>query len=370
LPPTGGTYMPTNQAVVVWFYPSSGNTIGCGNSAMLQAPPPVIDPRDISIATQTYIPQLYTEGLIWQGGKELLEKLDLNPALLANNSLMLDFKDSIAYTPTQTYWDIQKARELLEKGDIVQNDLLQYYSDIATLKAEELYTLDSIYTHDSTALNTLQYTTQKAQYEADLKATQSAADVELSDKLALAEQQADDLAIDNTLATYEKQAEENLHKVNAIYLGSFAKQSAILDETDYAQLYEIATQCPYSGGEGVYQARALLAAIRQPVYDDIAACEQQTIDWKLMPVGSHKALTIQAVPNPASDEVTFYLDHSIPNETTQLSLYDALGKPVGNYTFSGNTLHCDISHLAAGLYYYQAQVGTVSLSGKLSILKP
>ena len=86
-------------------------------------------------------------------------------------------------------------------------------------------------------------------------------------------------------------------------------------------LLSIAYQCPYAGGEAVYQARAMLS--EDLVYDDSILCNGGS--QQLIRQNSETPPSFTAYPNPGKDYVVVELEQEA-NTDGILSLSDLLGR--------------------------------------------
>jgi hypothetical protein len=148
--------------------------------------------------------------------------------------------------------------------------------------------------------------------------------------------------------------EINQKAVNHLYFTKFAKGEVPARANDIALLEYIAAQCPYTGGNAVFEARGLLALLnKEGVYDDPTTCAAQGINLRKAPVKVNTAKQVSNVvrimPNPASTSVRL----DIPSELigTTYHIVDATGKLVQSNTINAMQQNIDIQNISAGLYY-------------------
>ncbi len=132
-------------------------------------------------------------------------------------------------------------------------------------------------------------------------------------------------------------------------------------------LYNIATQCPLSGGVAVFKARAILKELNPNVfYDDAFTCIQSGVVYR-------KKETIQQhctlYPNPTSGVMT--VAYSIPTDAT-LIVTDAIGRAILQTKIDSQSTNTtiDLSKFQTGLYFYQiANDSDVRFNGKIVLTK-
>jgi hypothetical protein len=170
------------------------------------------------------------------------------------------------------------------------------------------------------------------------------------------------LIAQNQTATYTKEYEQNEHTINAIYLkwhsaslrnDSITARNALAYKSDIAMLKSIAAQCPYSGGNAVFAARAILAQYDKTYYDDKALCLEQGILWRTGKPKANKVednTKVKFYPNPASDYGT--LSFSGKHSDYIVRFIDLLGRVVltQNVGSDVNTVVLPFGQTAEGIY--------------------
>ncbi|MFN0188372.1 MAG: T9SS type A sorting domain-containing protein [Bacteroidia bacterium] len=122
------------------------------------------------------------------------------------------------------------------------------------------------------------------------------------------------------------------------------------------QISEIAFQCPYQGGQGVFRARFFLSLFNDSIeYDDVSVCLAQGISkvYSSTEVKVEPHLFIK--PNPAIDETEVFLI-GVDNAGYQLKIISQDGRVLQDlslkYSLLGNKLNT--SFLLPGVYYLVA----------------
>lgn len=115
----------------------------------------------------------------------------------------------------------------------------------------------------------------------------------------------------------------------------------------------IAAQCPLSGGDAVFQARAMLIGEDDlPNWEDTQTCAVTKIEGRSdNPL--QQRLTV--FPNPAQQYIIIQLPESPIATTTgniTMFMYDLQGKTVAEFQFPANQtlLYLDLAKLPKGIY--------------------
>lgn len=168
---------------------------------------------------------------------------------------------------------------------------------------------------------------------------------------------------ENATATYAAQYEQNEKQVNQIYYeleldttelrNSFNRFQTRKGQAYFTTLKSIAAQCPYSGGNAVFAARAMLSAYDKTYYDDKALCLEQGILWRTQKPKKETITTswgISIAPNPTTDKINITLTNKHPEGS--IELYDLYGRLLETVVFGKDTnAHVlDINAYTAGVY--------------------
>src|SRR5690606_31880998 len=140
----------------------------------------------------------------------------------------------------------------------------------------------------------------------------------------------------------------NQKRVNDIFLATIALDSFELSTSHIAALDSIAWQCPWSGGDAVFQARGMLSIVRDTVYNDSLLCAQQQ-QYKLAGEGS-PAGKLKIYPNPADEVMTIEIGE-IENAT--LRIFNGVGRIhyETKITAAQQTLDIQTGKWVPGMYY-------------------
>ncbi len=169
----------------------------------------------------------------------------------------------------------------------------------------------------------------------------------------------------NTTITPQNLIETNSKEVNRIYLNRIAVDS-IIYSSDSLILYNIAMQSPLTGGNAVYNARAIL---------DISVTDnfQTNNNTFLLPLVKPQVSNysnIKIYPNPANDKLFIQLDDTM-NGMAIIEINDLTGKLIYNTSINADfkLQTIDISKVSKGIYYLRISNNKSSNNQKLVIIK-
>ncbi|RYE16482.1 MAG: T9SS type A sorting domain-containing protein, partial [Sphingobacteriales bacterium] len=361
-----GAIIPAN-----WFDPQGYNnnesTYLCGTSCPIDTsvPDPCCFDRPSGIDSIQNEP--YTDETLYAMQRGLYEQIDSDPVLL-NDAEMAAFYEQMQEQLAGQYHEINKERLSIYNLDgMVEAQLETNKAQLETL----MHNLDS--------LNQLMNSGSLSHQDAVVTAAAIAGTITSITTLANYNKVALELAQNQRTLTAENikavnealgtgnQIEENERAVNSIYLSTIAKGEA-LDPAYAPQLYLIATQCPMSGGNAVFRARALYSVLSDTVeYNDRVVCLQQGVVLRK----KQPANLVKVYPNPASDKAT--IEYKLTEEAIgTLVLFNTLGQEITRFSLPAHSGAFDFStsEFAQAVYFYKVySSGNPIGSGKLSIMR-
>ena len=143
-----------------------------------------------------------------------------------------------------------------------------------------------------------------------------------------------------------------------------------MSEDDLITLQTIAAQCPQTGGDGVYRARAIYAQYHpETVFEDLD-CE--SVEFRKSQYSIDK-LNIDFVlkPNPANTIVQIDFNEN-SDFSGEVRLINAFGKFITlvEKSLKTNSIPLDLHKISSGVYFVQVWKGDSLLkSQKLSFVK-
>ncbi|HQX44486.1 MAG TPA: T9SS type A sorting domain-containing protein [Saprospiraceae bacterium] len=145
--------------------------------------------------------------------------------------------------------------------------------------------------------------------------------------------------------------EQNQKQVNQIMLQKMISNDWSISETERLQIDQIASQCPYYGGDGVNRARALAAIYRLDRYSDEEICNLALASRSS--VNKNSALDkVSIYPNPVSDLITINVPIKSNNEIN-IEILNMEGKNINLFivTPGQEELTFSASSLPSGIYF-------------------
>jgi hypothetical protein len=170
---------------------------------------------------------------------------------------------------------------------------------------------------------------------------------------------AEALLIDNAAITATETYELNQQEYNQVFLDMVVNGQMGPDSLQRVTLLAIAVQCPYEGGDAVYQARALLGD--GAVYDDSTACDTTGQQFLKRPVSTMQLLEFKVAPNPGNGYTFIELDKRT-EEDGEVVLATIMGRQIHQQHFSkgDNTILLFLEDVPSGTYYVTVRTKTLS----------
>lgn len=144
--------------------------------------------------------------------------------------------------------------------------------------------------------------------------------------------------------------EKNQKTVSFIRLYSILNNRP-LNQDEIKQLYDIAIQCPYSGGNAVYEARMCLEGIKPILVNEEEVCGLRSNMPKSQ---KDDELKLSVTPNPAHDELYIHLSGIQPGIIYKGFMASLNGKIVQHFNLKAIN-KIDISNFHAGVYVIHIQ---------------
>ena len=150
--------------------------------------------------------------------------------------------------------------------------------------------------------------------------------------------------------------ELNQKALNLVLISHKPLEWETCSEEELKILYEIANQCPLSGGEAVLSARGILTSVtgKYAVYDDENLCGSAREDRSLEEEISTPAIysdLLKISPNPAGEDIN--IEYMLTDESGSFILYDARGEKVltTNLAEKSGKKTLSLSRIPAGIYF-------------------
>ena len=170
--------------------------------------------------------------------------------------------------------------------------------------------------------------------------------------------------------------EHNKKSVNDINLSTFASGIYTFDENQVGILDKIASQCPLTGGNAVFQARGMLKLVFGNInYNDDINClsaqsHSEENDHTVSILAQKNNLNV--FPNPTDGIITLRLDYPT-DESTKVEIFNLSGKSITEIFFplGKNEVNINMFNLGieSGTYFYKCNTSANSFKGKIIFIK-
>ncbi len=179
----------------------------------------------------------------------------------------------------------------------------------------------------------------------------------------------------NNQVSAQVSPEANEKALNTVYLETYAQGIYQLNSSQLSIVENIASQCPYTGGNAVFTAWNILRTIEPSrTFDDSVLCNNYSLRKahnQQTKNEIHSASIFRVYPNPTTGLVTIESYFDLNTDVT-INLVNMIGKIVKSekIEMKGSSFTIDISILNSGVYQYQILVNDESnQSGKLVLIK-
>jgi len=333
-----------------WFFPSSGSSFTCSNACVFPAAPGIPDrvtethlPSDLdyAIATGTLS---NNPDITWKGNYRLYRKMLRQPALENYAPVYANFKSAQTNLPSGKLAYIAEERaELFAFSPADQSTDDNFRSSIAVQTAD-LRLRDSLL-QAGVSINMTQYNTlvqQKATNEANYTTF-------LQSKATARQQQIQSLLTLNAGISASTVMVTNHQTLNNIALNLLANDEGQPSAANLTVLTAIAGQCPITGGDAVYEARAIVERFTGETFDDAVLCASGSRPSNGRTTSSaFSEGQVQIFPNPSTGQISWT---GLEGEALTLRVFNALGQQVAERNSAVNG--ADLSNLPAGVYHLQ-----------------
>lgn len=145
---------------------------------------------------------------------------------------------------------------------------------------------------------------------------------------------------------------DNRRIVDRIFLETIAQGIYELTSDQRDQLFNVATQCPSSGGDAVYAARELYGlGLGSTYFDDSQLCNSENRS-SMTGTGILQTSRMKLAPNPALDAVQVFLPAEMVGKNLELTMVDMTGKIwlKQHYEAVHQSIMVQLAELPAGVY--------------------
>ncbi len=332
------------------------------------------DYLDRKIAADSLATDGFEGALSWSASYHLQQRLKEEENISALDSVYIKFYNRMDTLSVGAFTAMRDSINSVFAIDSTTEVQLQFQIDTIANGLAELVHIDSLIEADSTQLDTL--TVQKMQLLNNLQ--NSAADYTATVNTVKENRQnrARDLATPNNLLPADSVYEANAKSVNELFLELLERDTLEFTASEKLTLSDIANQCPLSGGDAVFLARALLADTI--TYDDGASC--LTAQSNSAENGEDANIQLDAeqllklYPNPAKNELILeWVDvNQKRDQEGELVMLNTNGQSVLNRSvdLSNFQARVNVSNLPAGIYFIHITLdGEKVLLEKVTLIK-
>jgi hypothetical protein len=190
---------------------------------------------------------------------------------------------------------------------------------------------------------------------------------------------ADMLDIDNSNIMVSAIHEDNEKKVNEVYLNTIAKGNYDYNASHLSVLEQVASQCPWEGGNAVFRARGMLALVQRVIINDESMCEAKSLpeDYNQ---GEKTVIEdifvendyLKLYPNPAQNYISIELQSEIDAKIESVEIFNLNGQKLKSYlnTSAKELLQIELESLSEGMYICRVIMSDNSIQTlKFSVIK-
>ncbi len=158
----------------------------------------------------------------------------------------------------------------------------------------------------------------------------------------------------NDRITPDEIYETNLKSINELYLSTIEARIYSFTTEQSEDLFDIANQCPYTGGNAVYKARGLYYLVSyETFFDDVSLC---SISPRLSDTTPISVNLLSVHPNPSSTITT--ITYKVEDfQGAVLKIGDLTGKDffTRNLSSINGKIDLNVSNWESGMYYVKVE---------------
>jgi hypothetical protein len=330
-----------------------------------------LDSLDYKLANESIMDSLYTETSRFRADNYLYKKLTIHPELLPDSGVVRDFYDTQSELNPEKIQAIQSTHVALSQPTI--------NPDYATLRTQlfELWaskTLKDSMFISLTDSGNLVSPAFLVDYQQITRALDSLiSTIDSISMLVTTEKETllSYLTLRNSEIIDSEVAAANEKLLNTIYYATIGLGIFDFDSTQRETVEMLANDCPASGGDAIYKARALQAVLQgDTLYNDTLICALQGIAWrKPYPKEVHSSSLVHPTvsPNPADRELYIHWGTGLADKS-KCEVFDMTGKKMSTVEIEkgAKSIILDTRMFPSGIYYYEI----AHQKGKFLVIHP
>jgi len=174
----------------------------------------------------------------------------------------------------------------------------------------------------------------------------------------------------NTAISVSNTIEANQKNINEIFYSTISRGILTFDSAQTATVYDIAIQCPESGGKAVPVAQSIYRLIVDTItFENDTNCGGSSP--RMAKVENSKSKSSFVYPNPASNSAT--LKFSLPEKQFRwFIIYDVTSRELVRFPLYTESMEFEFNTdiMNTGIYYYKIiSEGKIESNGKFTIVK-
>ncbi|MEM9887277.1 MAG: T9SS type A sorting domain-containing protein [Bacteroidota bacterium] len=280
------------------------------------------------------------EMLRWEGSKFLLNKLQKASLVDELPTELAIFKERLGRSSIERFWNIQNQKKRIFKSHSETVNKLRSLN----LELADLTTL----IEDANSLS------EKRSLTSQFESFRQKQNEHLQQMNQIAQNWYSNLIVQNASVSHNQRLAQNEYVVNTIQFSYFKEEDIKLSNLQKEALFNIAKQCPRTGGRFVYRARTLYNLLAEKKEFNDTRCFNESdsnIEQRVEEIKTAFPPKIHIYPNPALDRVFIQSTERLKNHLFNIQFIDFTGKTLISQNVDSNNEVIDISHLQSGIYF-------------------
>lgn len=362
-------FLPQSYSPTEWFIPTEDlvNQIICNEEVCLvdEFAPESDDVKRMALGDTSV-----SAAVMWDLQRYIYERLQ---GETVQNASVINFLEQADTNTIGAFYSISKGIEAIFAADTATAALLKVNLSFVEEKLDSIVLIDLALPEADSSEAVLLWTSRGELVNDLFKLAED--NTALAQELADAySSEAEKLRSQNDSIIVATDYEYNEKAVNDIYLSRLAELSFVPDSSEVALLESIAEQCPFTGGNAVYRARALLALLTKEaaVYNDSLACLPAQALVAPSSVSriqmSHPIMELKIYPNPTRGEVDIVWNGAV-EQSGRIAVFDLFGGQIQQVQIPVGSMGQNLSlrHLPEGLYVVRTWLDNQEFVNKLVI---
>jgi hypothetical protein len=331
---------------------------------------PVFNDFDYEIAAQTLEREYFEDEYNYIAKSNLYYKASLYPDSIPAESAIDSFYFANQYTTIGLFRELDKQAASFFMSDSSAKATINYNDSVADFLLSALALNDSILYDTIPDSDSLDIVEENVNLKSSLYSIIESDHQLMTILDSLSTFYADSILTLNSVISVSNTIEENQKIINEIYYSTISRGIFEFDSAQTANIFEIATQCPESGGKAVPIAQAIYRLIVDTVtFANDTNCGGASP--RLAKVIKEKGGNSYIYPNPTSNSATLKFSLS-EKQNGWFVIYDVLSREIERFHLEYNMTEYEFkcANLYSGLYFYSITSEEKIVDyGKFNVLK-